>query len=233
MSGKFTSPAGNPLRLDLAANPSHLEAVGPVVVGMAKSRMDDQAVVASAQSSPLETDTSDTSAGSGAEAPEAGSGAEAPEAGSAAGACVLPLILHGDAAFAGQGVVTETLHMSQLDGYSVGGTIHLVINNQVGFTATAREGRSSPYPTDVARMIQAPILHVNGDDPEACVRAGRLAFHYRQRWGKDVVIDLWCYRRHGHNEGDDPSITQPLMYNRIAEHRPVRKGYVERLVPAG
>ena len=227
MSGKFTSPAGNPLRLDLAANPSHLEAVGPVVVGMAKSRMDDQAVVASAQSSPLETDTS---AGSGAEAPEADSGAEAPEAGSAAGACVLPLILHGDAAFAGQGVVTETLHMSQLDGYSVGGTIHLVINNQVGFTATAREGRSSPYPTDVARMIQAPILHVNGDDPEACVRAGRLAFHYRQRWGKDVVIDLWCYRRHGHNEGDDPSITQPLMYNRIAEHRPVRKGYVERLV---
>ena len=218
MSGKFTSPAGNPLRLDLAANPSHLEAVGPVVVGMAKSRMDDQAVVASAQSSPLETDTS------------ADSGAEAPEAGSAAGACVLPLILHGDAAFAGQGVVTETLHMSQLDGYSVGGTIHLVINNQVGFTATAREGRSSPYPTDVARMIQAPILHVNGDDPEACVRAGRLAFHYRQRWGKDVVIDLWCYRRHGHNEGDDPSITQPLMYNRIAEHRPVRKGYVERLV---
>ena len=236
MSGKFTSPAGNPLRLDLAANPSHLEAVGPVVVGMAKSRMDDQAVVASAQSSPLETDTSAGSgaeapeAGSGAEAPEAGSGAEAPEAGSAAGACVLPLILHGDAAFAGQGVVTETLHMSQLDGYSVGGTIHLVINNQVGFTATAREGRSSPYPTDVARMIQAPILHVNGDDPEACVRAGRLAFHYRQRWGKDVVIDLWCYRRHGHNEGDDPSITQPLMYNRIAEHRPVRKGYVERLV---
>ena len=212
MSGKFTSPAGNPLRLDLAANPSHLEAVGPVVVGMAKSRMDDQAVVAAPQG----------------DDPETGDGAAG--AGSAAGACVLPLILHGDAAFAGQGVVTETLHMSQLDGYSVGGTIHLVINNQVGFTATAREGRSSPYPTDVARMIQAPILHVNGDDPEACVRAGRLAFHYRQRWGKDVVIDLWCYRRHGHNEGDDPSITQPLMYNRIAEHRPVRKGYVERLV---
>ena len=138
--------------------------------------------------------------------------------------------MHGDAAFAGQGVVTETLNMSQLDGYSVGGTIHLVINNQVGFTATASEGRSSPYPTDVARMIQAPILHVNGDDPEACVRAGRLAFAYRQRWGKDVVIDLWCYRRHGHNESDDPSVTQPVMYNRIAEHRPVRKGYVERLM---
>ena len=250
MSGKFNSPAGNPLRVDLAANPSHLEAVGPVVVGVAKARMDGLAVVASAQGSPLEIDTE---AGSGAEASEAGgsppetgarSTADAPGddpisddgaagADSAATAGVLPLILHGDAAFAGQGVVTETLHMSQLDGYSVGGTIHLVINNQVGFTATAREGRSSPYPTDVARMIQAPILHVNGDDPEACVRAGRLAFHYRRAWGKDVVIDLWCYRRHGHNEGDDPSITQPLMYNRIAEHRPVRKGYVERLVLQG
>ena len=103
----------------------------------------------------------------------------------------------------------------------------------MGFTATASEGRSSPYPTDVARMIQAPILHVNGDDPEACVRAGRLAFEYRQRWGKDVVIDLWCYRRHGHNESDDPSVTAPLMYNRIAEHRPVRKGYVERLMLQG
>ena len=229
MNGKFTSPAGNPLRLDLAANPSHLEAVGPVVVGMAKARMDGLAVVASAQGSPLETGTG---AGSTADAqgddPEPGDGAAG--AAGAAGACVLPLILHGDAAFAGQGVVTETLHMSQLDGYSVGGTIHLVINNQVGFTATAQQGRSSPYPTDVARMIQAPILHVNGDDPEACVRAGRLAFGYRRRWGKDVVIDLWCYRRHGHNEGDDPSITQPLMYNRIADHRPVRKGYVERLV---
>ncbi|MCY3924150.1 MAG: multifunctional oxoglutarate decarboxylase/oxoglutarate dehydrogenase thiamine pyrophosphate-binding subunit/dihydrolipoyllysine-residue succinyltransferase subunit [bacterium] len=209
MSGKFTSPAGNPLQVDLAANPSHLEAVGPVVVGMAKARMDALAVEAAAD----------------AEASAEGSGA-----GGRPGAGVLPLVLHGDAAFAGQGVVTETLHMSQLDGYSVGGTIHLVINNQVGFTATASEGRSSPYPTDVARMIQAPIFHVNGDDPEACVRAGRLAFHYRRRWGKDVVIDLWCYRRRGHNEGDDPSITQPKMYNRIAEHRPVRKGYVERLI---
>ena len=206
MTGKFTSPAGNPLQVDLAANPSHLEAVGPVVVGMAKARMDALAVEA---------------------APDSAAGAAN---GGQPGTGVLPLVLHGDAAFAGQGVVTETLHMSQLDGYAVGGTIHLVINNQVGFTATAQESRSSPYPTDVARTVQAPILHVNGDDPEACVRAGRLAFEYRQRWGKDVVIDLWCYRRHGHNESDDPSVTQPLMYNRIAEHRPVRKGYVERLV---
>ncbi|MXV90710.1 MAG: 2-oxoglutarate dehydrogenase E1 component [Acidimicrobiia bacterium] len=233
MSGKFTSPAGNPLQVDLAANPSHLEAVGPVVVGMAKARMDTLAVEAAAGAS---DETADETAD---EAPAGGSGAGGSEAdGSTPGGqpgtgnlpLVLPLVLHGDAAFAGQGVVTETLHMSQLDGYAVGGTIHLVINNQVGFTATAQESRSSPYPTDVARTVQAPIFHVNGDDPEACVRAGRLAFQYRRRWGKDVVIDLWCYRRHGHNESDDPSVTQPLMYNRIAEHRPVRKGYVERLV---
>ena len=240
MSGKFISPAGNPLRLDLAANPSHLEAVGPVVVGMAKARMDALAVTAAADG-PAATANGGTPTGEpdadlrsaqtpGAAAPAGDSTSGTTGADGAAGTSVLPLVLHGDAAFAGQGVVTETLNMSQLDGYSVGGTIHLVINNQVGFTATATEGRSSPYPTDVARMIQAPILHVNGDDPEACVRAGRLAFQYRRRWGKDVVIDLWCYRRHGHNEGDDPSITQPLMYNRIAEHRPVRKGYVERLM---
>ena len=232
MNGKFTSPAGNPLRVDLAANPSHLEAVGPVVVGMAKARMDRLDVTAVPEIGEIGEigEGRPPEASAAADAMTAGGGA-----GTAAGAAdpatsVLPLVIHGDAAFAGQGVVTETLNMSQLDGYSVGGTIHLVINNQVGFTATASEGRSSPYPTDVARMVQAPILHVNGDDPEACVRAGRLAFHYRRRWGKDVVIDLWCYRRHGHNEGDDPSITQPLMYNRIAEHRPVRKGYVERLV---
>ena len=221
MSGKFTSPAGNPLQVDLAANPSHLEAVGPVVVGMAKARMDALAVEVEA--------APEAAAGVAAEAVPESAAAE-DSAGGQPGTGVLPLVLHGDAAFAGQGVVTETLHMSQLDGYAVGGTIHLVINNQVGFTATAQESRSSPYPTDVARTVQAPIFHVNGDDPEACVRAGRLAFRYRQRWGKDVVIDLWCYRRHGHNEGDDPSITQPLMYNRIAEHRQVRKGYVERLV---
>jgi len=235
MSGKFTSLAGNPLRVDLAANPSHLEAVGPVVVGMAKARMDRLETEGATECAPApptaETDRDDAAAPD--RSPSEGETARAPGTRALPGACtasVLALVMHGDAAFAGQGVVTETLNMSQLDGYSVGGTIHLVINNQVGFTATAREGRSSPYPTDVARMIQAPILHVNGDDPEACVRAGRLAFGYRRRWGKDVVIDLWCYRRHGHNESDDPSVTQPVMYNRIAEHRPVRKGYVERLM---
>ncbi len=244
MSGKFTSPAGNSLRVDLAANPSHLEAVGPVVVGMAKARMDRLAVTAKAvgkdatnqapeDSLLVERSIKDIHVGKDAanqaledDAEEVT--AEAP--GKDIANSVLPLVIHGDAAFAGQGVVTEILHMSQLDGYSVAGTIHLVINNQVGFTATAHQGRSSPYPTDVARMIQAPILHVNGDDPEACVRAARLAFRYRQRWQKDVVIDLWCYRRHGHNESDDPSITQPIMYSRIAEHRPVRKSYVERQV---
>ena len=235
MTGEFTSPTGNPLQVDLAANPSHLEAVGPVVVGMAKARMDrletegaTECTWAPAEAT-MDMDDPEAPGGSPSDPPAA----PAPGSRAMPGPCstsVLPLVLHGDAAFAGQGVVTETLHMSQLDGYAVGGTIHLVINNQVGFTATAQEGRSSPYPTDVARTVQAPIFHVNGDDPEACVRAGRLAFHYRRRWGKDVVIDLWCYRRHGHNEGDDPSITQPLMYNRIAEHRPVRKGYVERLV---
>jgi 2-oxoglutarate dehydrogenase E1 component len=243
MNGKFTSPAGNPLRVDLAANPSHLEAVGPVVVGMTKARMDrleteGAAECAVAPAGRATDEALDSDSGTGDAAARGGPSsdpatARAPGARAVPGPCstsVLPLVIHGDAAFAGQGVVTETLHMSQLEGYSVGGTIHLVINNQVGFTATASEGRSSPYPTDVARMIQAPILHVNGDDPEACVRAGRLAFRYRRRWGKDVVIDLWCYRRHGHNEGDDPSMTQPLMYNRIAEHRPVRKVYVERLV---
>jgi len=238
MSGKFTSGAGNPLRVDLAANPSHLEAVGPVVVGMAKARMDrleaegaPECAPAPATDDDSDDDSDDAAAPDGS--PPEGEAARTPGTRAMPGACttsVLALVMHGDAAFAGQGVVTETLNMSQLDGYSVGGTIHLVINNQVGFTATASEGRSSPYPTDVARMIQAPILHVNGDDPEACVRAGRLAFDYRQRWGKDVVIDLWCYRRHGHNESDDPSVTQPIMYNRIAEHRPVRKGYVERLM---
>jgi 2-oxoglutarate decarboxylase len=146
---------------------------------------------------------------------------------------VLPLLIHGDAAFAGQGVVAETLNFSQIPGYRVGGTIHLVINNQVGFTTSPDSARSSVYPTDVAKMVQAPIFHVNGDDPEACVRVAHLAFAYRQRFHKDVVIDMWCYRRHGHNEGDDPSYTQPLMYRRIDEHRSVRKLYVESLVKRG
>jgi 2-oxoglutarate dehydrogenase E1 component len=145
----------------------------------------------------------------------------------------LPLIIHGDAAFAGQGVVAETLNLSALRGYRVGGTIHVVVNNQLGFTTAPEEARSSVYPTDIAKMVQAPIFHVNGDDPEAVVRVARLAFGFRQRFHKDVVIDMVCYRRHGHNEGDDPSYTQPLMYKRIEARRSVRKLYTETLVRRG
>ena len=190
--GTFTSRRGSPLPVELAANPSHLEAVDPVVEGMVRAMQDR---------------------------------IEDPAAFS-----ILPVLLHGDAAFAGQGVVAETLNLSELSGYRTGGTIHVVINNQLGFTTAPERGRSSQYPTDVAKMVQAPILHVNGDDPEACVRVARLAFAYRQAFEKDVVIDLVCYRRHGHNEGDDPSYTQPLMYQRIEERRSVRKLYVESLV---
>ena len=146
---------------------------------------------------------------------------------------ILPILIHGDAAFAGQGVVAETLNLSLIKGYRVGGTIHLIINNQLGFTTPPESARSSEYPTDVAKMVQAPILHVNGDDPEACVRVARLAFAYRQQFNKDVVIDMVCYRRHGHNEGDDPSYTQPLMYKRIEARRSVRKLYTEALVKRG
>ena len=146
---------------------------------------------------------------------------------------MLALLVHGDAAFAGQGVVAETLNLSGLSGYRTGGTVHLVINNQLGFTTAPEAARTSVYPTDVAKMVQAPIFHVNGDDPEACVRAARLAFGFRQEFHKDVVIDLVCYRRHGHNEGDDPSYTQPLMYQRIEAKRSVRKLYTEALVRRG
>ena len=141
--------------------------------------------------------------------------------------------MHGDAAFAGQGVVAETLNLSQLRGYRTGGTVHVVINNQVGFTTAPGSSRSSLYATDVARMVQAPIFHVNGDDPEACIRVARLAFDYRQAFNKDVVIDLVCYRRRGHNEGDDPSYTQPLMYDLIEQKRSVRKLYTESLIGRG
>jgi 2-oxoglutarate dehydrogenase E1 component len=149
------------------------------------------------------------------------------------GFTVLPVLLHGDSAFAGQGVVAETLNLSQLRGYRTGGTVHVVINNQVGFTTSPAAARSSLYSTDVARMIGAPIFHVNGDDPEACVRVARLAMDYRQAFKKDVVIDLICYRRRGHNEGDDPSMTQPLMYDIIDRKRSVRKLYTEALVGRG
>ena len=145
----------------------------------------------------------------------------------------MSVLVHGDAAFAGQGVVAETLNLSGLSGYRTGGTVHVVINNQLGFTTAPASARTSVYPTDVAKMVQAPIFHVNGDDPEACVRAARLAFAFRQTFHKDVVIDLVCYRKHGHNEGDDPSYTQPLMYQRIEAKRSVRKIYTETLIRRG
>jgi 2-oxoglutarate dehydrogenase E1 component len=187
--------SGKDLTVELAANPSHLEAVDPVVVGMVRAKQD---------------------------------AINNPE-----GYSVLPVLMHGDAAFAGQGVVAETLNMSDIKGYRVGGTIHVVVNNQIGFTTTPESARSGYYSTDVAKMVQAPIFHVNGDDPEACVRVARLAFAYRQRFRKDVVIDMVCYRRHGHNEGDDPSYTQPLMYAKIDERRSVRKLFTESLVKRG
>ncbi|HUC37275.1 MAG TPA: multifunctional oxoglutarate decarboxylase/oxoglutarate dehydrogenase thiamine pyrophosphate-binding subunit/dihydrolipoyllysine-residue succinyltransferase subunit [Acidimicrobiales bacterium] len=193
--GKFVGRSGRQLLVTIAANPSHLEAVDPVVEGMARAKQDQLS-------------------------------ADSPFG-------VLPVLVHGDAAFAGQGVVAETLELSQLSGYRTGGTIHLVINNQLGFTTAPKSARSSVYPTDVAKMVQAPIIHVNGDDPEACVRAARLAFGFRQAFHKDVVIDLVCYRRFGHNEGDDPSYTQPRMYAIIESLRSVRKLYTESLVRRG
>ncbi len=146
---------------------------------------------------------------------------------------VLPLLLHGDAAFAGQGVVAECFALSELKGYMTGGTIHFIVNNQIGFTTAPRFSRSSPYPSDVALMVQAPILHCNGDDPESVVFATKIATEYRQKFGKDVVVDMFCYRRFGHNEGDDPTMTQPVMYSIIKDHPPTRELYATRLVQDG
>ncbi|HEU4947382.1 MAG TPA: multifunctional oxoglutarate decarboxylase/oxoglutarate dehydrogenase thiamine pyrophosphate-binding subunit/dihydrolipoyllysine-residue succinyltransferase subunit [Kribbella sp.] len=190
--GEFVSEFGDKIKVSVAANPSHLETVDPVLEGIVRAKQDilDR-------------------------------GAAFP---------VLPVLVHGDAAFAGQGVVAETLNLSQLRGYRTGGTIHVIVNNQVGFTTSPASSRSSMYSSDVARMVQAPIFHVNGDDPEACIRVADLAFEYRQAFNKDVVIDLVCYRRRGHNEGDDPSFTQPLMYDLIEQKRSVRKLYTEALI---
>ncbi|HEX7418687.1 MAG TPA: multifunctional oxoglutarate decarboxylase/oxoglutarate dehydrogenase thiamine pyrophosphate-binding subunit/dihydrolipoyllysine-residue succinyltransferase subunit [Thermoanaerobaculia bacterium] len=193
--GTHTTPSGATMKLTLASNPSHLEAVDPIVEGMARAK---QKLINDRRRS-----------------------------------FVLPVLLHGDAAFAGQGVVAETLNLSQLKGYRTGGTIHVVINNQIGFTTGPESARSSTYATDVAKGVQAPIFHVNGDDPEACIRAMKLAYSFRQQFQKDVVIDMICYRRWGHNEGDEPSLTQPRMYKSIKEHRSVRKIYTETLLRKG
>ena len=193
--GTFTAEDGSDVKVYLAANPSHLEAVNPVLEGIVRAKQDQNE----------------------------------PERKFA----VLPLLMHGDAAFAGQGVVAETLNLSQLQGYRTGGTVHVIVNNQVGFTTSPKYSRSTVYCTDVARMIQAPIFHVNGDDPEAVVRVARMAYEFRQEFAKDVVIDMICYRRRGHNEADDPSLTQPTMYAVIDAKRSVRKLYTEGLIGRG
>jgi multifunctional 2-oxoglutarate metabolism enzyme len=193
--GVFTAESGAQTKIYLAANPSHLEAVNPVLEGIVRAKQD-------------RFNVKDLFS-------------------------VLPILLHGDASFAGQGINFETLQLSQLRGYRTGGTVHIVVNNQVGFTTAPHASRSSRYSTDVAKTIEAPVFHVNGDDPEACVRVARLAFEYRQAFNKDVVIDMVCYRRRGHNEGDEPSFTQPLMYKLIDAKRSTRTLYTESLVGRG
>jgi 2-oxoglutarate dehydrogenase E1 component len=194
-SGEHVAPGDRRVRLSVASNPSHLEAVDPVVEGLARAHQD--------------------------------------RAGDTGRGRVLPLLIHGDAAFPGQGVVAETLSLSQLKGYRTGGTVHIVINNQIGFTTGPADARSSRYATDVAKMVQAPIFHVNGDHPEAAVRVVTLALAFRQEWKRDVVVDLLCYRRWGHNEADDPSYTHPTLYAKIERHRSVRKLYTEELLRRG
>lgn len=186
---------GSPVSVVLAPNPSHLEAVNPVVEGMARALCD--------------------------------------ESGDRRYNSVLPILVHGDAAFAGQGVVQETLNLMRLRGYQTGGTIHIIINNQIGFTTSPEDARSTPYASGIAKYLQVPVLHVNGDSPEACIAAAEFAFRYRQQFGDDVVIDLYCYRKYGHNEGDDPTATQPLLYRAIRQHPPVRQVYRQQLLSEG
>ena len=193
--GVFTAESGAQTKIYLAANPSHLEAVNPVLEGIVRAKQD-------------KLNVKDLYS-------------------------VLPILLHGDASFAGQGVNFETLQLSQLKGYRTGGTVHIIVNNQVGFTTSPHAARTSRYSTDVAKTIEAPVFHVNGDDPEACVRVARLAFEYRQTFNKDVVIDMVCYRRRGHNEGDEPSFTQPMMYKLIDAKRSTRTLYTESLIGSG
>ncbi len=195
---------GNRVHLSLTANPSHLEIVDPVVLGKARAKQDQKADKPRGEIVPLDQRSR-----------------------------VLPLLLHGDAAFAGQGVVAECFGLSGLRGHRTAGSIHFIINNQIGFTTNPRFARSSPYPSDVAKTVEAPILHVNGDDPEAVVYAAKIATEFRQKFYKPVVIDMFCYRRHGHNEGDEPAFTQPLMYKAIANHPTTLEIYSKRLVEEG
>ena len=188
--------AAGEVEIRLAANPSHLEAVDPVVEGTARARQR------------IRGDTEHRRK-------------------------VLPLLVHGDAAFAGQGIVAETLNMSQLSGYGTGGTLHVVVNNQIGFTTLPADARSSMYATDVAKMIEAPIFHVNGDDPLAVKLVTDIAFDFRQEFGRDVVIDMYCYRRYGHNEGDEPAFTQPELYARIDKQPCVTQLYRRELLETG
>ena len=185
----------NNVHLSLTANPSHLEAVNPVVLGKVRAK----------QSQLNDTDRTQ----------------------------VLPLLLHGDAAFAGQGIIAEGFGLSGLKGHKTGGTIHIVVNNQIGFTTAPHNSRSSPYPTDIAMMVEAPIFHVNGDDPEAVVHAAKVAIEFRQKFHKDVVLDIFCYRRFGHNEGDEPMFTQPLMYSAIKKQKTTLQLYTDRLIKDG
>ncbi len=187
---------GNKVHLSLTANPSHLEAVNPVVLGKVRAKQDQMNDVAER-------------------------------------VAVLPILLHGDAAFAGQGVVAECLQLSGIKGHRTGGCIHIIVNNQIGFTTAPSFSRTSPYPTDIALMVEAPIFHVNGDDPEAVVHAARVATEFRQQFHKDVVIDIFCYRRFGHNEGDEPMFTNPAMYNRIRKQKTTLQLYTDRLVADG